>query len=254
MVRTPLFLTLAILSATSFAQQRFDGKRQYPQARSISGLAGGGFGVDAKGVPTMRGALALSTPIAYSVSSDHAVLTGGTTSADGSLKWFDGAVETNGSNGTAVAMFGQRIGDVDAGVSLVQTSRLSEDRVINLQLSPRRTFGRLRVAAGVQDLLDDTVTTPDYEVSAQSYFVAATYETGHRVFVTVGAGTQRFSSGFGSVSAPLSDTSRLMVEHDGFGWNYGLGLDVAKYQGQALSMFLGSCQGRYATWSLSLRF
>lgn len=251
MRHSAVVLVLLLGTHTAIAQQRFDGKRQYPQARSVSGLAGGGSAVTPMGVPSNKGALALSTPIAYTLSQDHAVLTGGTTSSNGTLKWFDGDVATNGSNGTAVAMFGQRFGSFDAGVSLVQTSRLSEDRVINLQVSPRRSFGRLRVAIGAQDLLDQTVTSPDYGVSTRSLFVASTYDAGRGVFVTGGIGTQRFESGFFSASAPLVGRSRLMVEHDGYGWNYGVGTDLYR---RDLAAFVGVCQGRYATWSLSLRF
>lgn len=246
-----VILVLLLGTHAAFAQQRFDGKRQYPQARSVSGLAGGGSAVTPNGKPSNKGALALSTPIAYTISEDHGVLTGGTTSSNGTLKWFDGDVATNGSNGTAVAMFGQRLGDFDAGVSLVQTSRLTEDRVVNLQVSPRSSFGRLRVAVGAQDLLDQTVTTPDYGVTTRSLFVASTYDAGGRVFVTGGVGTQRFESGFVSASAPLIGSSRWMVEHDGYGWNYGVGTDL--FSGD-VAAFVGVCQGRYATWSLSLRF
>jgi hypothetical protein len=251
-MRHPAVILVILLGThAAFAQQRFDGKRQYPQARSVSGLAGGGSAVTPNGKPSNKGALALSTPIAYTISEDHAVLTGGTTSSDANLRWFDGDVATNGSNGTAVAMFGQRIGDFDLGVSLVQTSRLSEDRVVNLQFAPRRSFGRLRVAAGVQDLLDQTVTTPDYGVSTRSLFIASTYEAGGKAYVTGGVGTHRFQSGFLSASAPLVGSSRWMVEHDGYGWNYGVGIDLFKSD---VAAFVGVCQGRYATWSLSLRF
>jgi hypothetical protein len=49
-----------------------------------------------------------------------------------------------------------------------------------------------------------------------------------------------------------------MAEHDGFGWNYGMAVQL--YGGSRpdgpmqASLFLGSVQGRYTTWSLSVRF
>ncbi len=256
--RTILCSGLVILAALSSAQTRFAGKRQYPQARSLSGLAGGGTAVLPSGRPAIQGALALSTPIGYTLDRDSALLIGGTTSSSGSLKWFDGDVATNGSNGTAAIMFGTRLGAIDVGVSLVQTSRLPEDRVVNLQFSPSHDTGRLGFSVGVQDLLDQTVTTPDYHESAQSLFAATTYEAGNGVFLSAGAGTKRFSKGFASLSAPLIRGTRAMVENDGFGWNYGVAMrlfDVPQGGSSAqASLFIGSCQGRYTTWSLSLRF
>ncbi len=256
--RALLCFVLVGLAAFLSAQTGFAGRRQYPQARSLSGLSGGGTAVLPSGKPAIQGALALSTPIGYTIRENSALLVGGTTSTSASLKWFDGDVATNGSNGTAAIMFGTRVGDVGIGVSLVQTSRLPEDRVVNLQLSPTQRTGRLGLAVGVQDLLDDTVTTPDYHESAQSLFAATTYEAGGGVYISAGGGTRRFSKGFASLSAPLVRGTRAMVENDGYGWNYGMAVrlfDIRQGGTPAqASMFIGSCQGRYTTWSLSLRF
>jgi hypothetical protein len=191
----------------------------------------------------------MSTPIGYTLGKDSAILTGGTTSTGSNFRWFDGNVSTNGSNGTAAVMFGTELGDLNMGVSLVQTSRLSEDRVINLQLSKRGSG----FAIGVQDLLDDTRTTPNFYESAQTFYAAMTHEE-EGIFLTGGVGTKRFSKGFASLSAPLVRNTRAMVEHDGFGWNYGVELQVFDVQTSRGSLFVGSCQGRYATWAVSWKF
>jgi hypothetical protein len=251
-VRLALIAPLIALPIIASAQESFAGKGRYPQTRSLSGLAGGGAAVLPNGAPSIRGALALSTPIGYTLSPRCAVLTGGTTSADGSLRWFDGEVATNGSNGTAALIFGVALGAVDLGLSLVQTSRLAEDRVVNVQATPVRS-GRVGVSLGVQDLLDETVTTPDYRESAQTLFVAATYST-QGLHATVGAGTRRFEAGFASLSAPLARGARGVVEHDGFGWNYGVQIALFELSTSEASFFYGACQGRYATWALSWQF
>jgi hypothetical protein len=146
-------------------------------------------------------------------------------------------------------MFGSEVGSFNLGVSLVQTSRLSEDRVINLQLSPRGSG----FSVGVQDLLDETRTTPNFYESAQTFYAASTYEN-NGVYLSGGVGTKRFSKGFGSVSAPLVRNTRAMVEHDGFGWNYGVEVQVFDVATSRASLFVGSCQGRYATWAVSWKF
>lgn len=251
-MRTTIALALCLATSLSFGQARLAGKGQYPQSRTISGLAGGGTSVLPNGRPSIRGALTLSTPIGYTLGKDSAVLTGGTTSLDSNLRWFDGDVTTNGSNGTAAILFGVDTGRGNLGVSLVQTSRLSEDRVVNLQFSPKKR-GPIGVSVGVQDLLDETVTTPNYGESAQTYFIATTYQS-EQAYFTVGAGTKRFRDGFASASAPLGSFARAMVEHDGYGLNYGVELQLFDVKTSRASLFLGSCQTRYATWALSWQF
>jgi len=251
-VRLTFLVALVALAFSASAQTRLSGKGQYPQSRTLSGLAGGGSGVAPSGKPSLRGALAMSTPIGYTLGENSAVLTGGTTSATGSPRWFDGDVATNGSNGTATAMFGLTFGGSNLGVSIVQTSRLSEDRVLNVQFSPRR-MGRLGLSFGVQDLFDETVTTPDYHESAQTVFAAATYGS-EGVYLTAGGGNRRFRQGFAGLSAPVTNGVRAMAEHDGFGWNYGVEVRLFDVHSSRASLFYGLCQGRYATWALSWQF
>ncbi|HXH59846.1 MAG TPA: hypothetical protein VNI20_00660, partial [Fimbriimonadaceae bacterium] len=144
---------------------------------------------------------------------------------------------------------------VRVGVSLVQTSRVSGDRIVNLQLSPTTCSGRVGFAAGVQDLLDQTVTTPDPHETTRSFFAASTYSVGDGVFVTLGAGTARFSKGFGNISALVVNGVRATLENDGFGWNYGAETDLPiKAEDARMSLFLGVVQSRYPTWSLSMRW
>jgi len=250
-------VALALAAAIAPAQAGLSGKGQYPQARTVSGLAGGGSAVRPNGSLGMNGAMALSTPIGYTLASGRAVLMGGATSADSQWRWFDGDVTVNGSNGTAAAMIGSKLGNVGFTVSLVQTSRLSEDRIINLQVSPFGPVGRASLSIGAQDLLDQTVTTPNFYESAQSFFAVATYDAGSGVFISAGHGTKRFGKGFASMSAPVMRRTRAMAEHDGYGWNYGLGLDLTDPSTDGVgqpTLFIGLCQGRYATWALSMRF
>jgi hypothetical protein len=168
-------------------------------------------------------------------------------------------VSVNGANGSAALIFGMPVGNAKVAASFMQTSRLSQDRIVHLQISPAVPKGRVGVSLGVQDLTDDSVTTPDYRDSARSLYAAATYDAGKGVYVTAGMGTQRFGKGFVNASAPLFKGTRAMVEHDGFNWNAGLAVKFADLRGPAgqtaqATMFIGVIQGKYAVWSLGLAF
>jgi hypothetical protein len=253
---TACWLGMGALSA--WAQDGLAGKGQYPQARTLSGLSGGGVPVRPDGRPGMDGALALSTPIGYTLGANRVLAIGSNTSAGRSFRWFDGNSPVNGANGSAAILFGAGHGSIQIAVTWMQTSRLSEDRVVNLQVSPPNQ-GRLGLSFGVQDALDQTVTTPDYEESASSAFGAATYHAGDGVYLTAGHGTRRFSRGFAGASAPVGKRARAMLEYDGYGWNYGAAFDLGSYRATSggrtqVSAFVGLIQGRYLTWSLALRY
>lgn len=257
--RTWIGLALLVAAPCAFGQAALAGAGQYPEARSLSGLSGGASALLPNGVPSIRGAMSLSTPIGYTLGNNRAILVGANTSANGSPRWFDGDVAENGSNGTAAMLFGMGLDGGNFAVSLVQTSRLSDDRIINLQVSPSRAYGRLGLSFGVQDLLDQTKTTPTYSDSTDSYFAAATYELGGGNYLSVGGGTERFKNGFSNMSVQLYSGAKGMIEYDGFGWNYGAGftldsISVANSSKVPATLFIGTCQGRYMTWSLSFQF
>src|SRR5579885_55373 len=76
------FLCLASLG---FAQSELIGPGRFPETREMSGLPGGSFGVLPDGTPSFRGAMALSTPIAYSL--DHWHWAAGINSTSPSMKF-----------------------------------------------------------------------------------------------------------------------------------------------------------------------
>src|SRR6476619_7261804 len=65
------FVVLASASCFGFTQSDLFGPGQFTQTREMSGLPGGSFGVLPDGTPSFKGAMALSTPIAYSLNNWH---------------------------------------------------------------------------------------------------------------------------------------------------------------------------------------
>jgi hypothetical protein len=48
-------------------------------------------------------------------------------------------------------------------------------------------------------------------------------------FFSVGWGSLRFKRGFGSVSWEARQGATLFLEHDGFGFNYGIGIEMDRH-------------------------
>lgn len=240
------------------AQEALAGKGRFPQARSISGLSGGGAAVAPDGQPDTSGALSLSTPIGYTLSHHRMIMIGGTTSASRSPRWFDGNTNVNGSNGSAAMIVGIPVGNARLAISAMQTSRISEDRILSFQVSPSLPKGRLGVSFGIQDVFDQTVTTPNYHENARSHFAAGTYQAGKGVYVTLGGGATRFRKGFANASGPVGKHLKAVVEHDGFGWNCGVAARLGRVSvGQGspadATLFVGMTQGKYVTWAIAFR-
>lgn len=260
MTRFPLFAlaTLALVSAAS-AQAEFASKGQYSQFRNLSGLPGGTVAVDPGGCPGIRGAMGISTPIAYSLRGGHGVLSLGNTSYDRSFRMLtnpQGNDFGTKSNGTATGLVGisSRGGTLTVGMSVVSGAF---ENSYSLQFTPDQS-GPIRFAAGAQGLFAaggflGPGLHDDVDRSTNLYGVA-TAELGHGMYASAGVGTQRFAKGFANLSAGIGSWGRALVEHDGFGFNVGLGAQLGSYRGAKLMGFAGVLQGRYAFWSVSLAF
>ncbi|MEJ5170536.1 MAG: hypothetical protein WHU10_06075 [Fimbriimonadales bacterium] len=202
----------------------FSGRAQYPQFRFLSGLSGGGFGVDRLGRPNPEGAMALSTPIGYALAHGRWAIAAGSANEKGD--WdiaFDDA-NRQGTNGTAAALYGLGLGSAGRLTASVMVLSSVGDNVYNLQWQPPGQEERAVVASvGVQDAEGTGGTAgdglPTDGRNSASGFVAATWEARPGLHVTLGAGTARFRQGFGSVSWSALRGVKLMAEHDGYGWN-----------------------------------
>lgn len=248
-------LLLAALATGAFAQRELAGERNFPQARTLSGLPGGASGVLPDGTPDFNGAMAFSTPIGHTLGKWHIQANLGSTSKDKRWRGFDGGEGDNKSNGTGVLIVGVPTELGEISVSYVQTSRLSNDRIWNFQMTPKGQKGPVRFAIGVQDAFDKTVTTPVYQETARSAYGVATYQVNKDTYVSAGIGTQRFRKGFVNASTLVTKNVKAVVEHDGYNWNYGVAFNMgSKNVGgdrrvQATS-YLGFVRGKYATWTI----
>ncbi|MCH8978904.1 MAG: hypothetical protein IH945_06635 [Armatimonadetes bacterium] len=253
----------------AFAQPGVQGAGQYPQFRNLSGLPGAGFGVMPDGRLSSHGALAYSTPVAYSMRGWDIVL--GATNVSNTMRlsilkddnglFFDG----NEGNGTLQMLVGISLGDYGNATfsHLILSSFM--DSAQSLHWSPPRQHGAVRFGIGVQDMTGQGSATgdglPGDEGNSRSYYAVGTWDAGAGTFMSLGTGDTRFKPIFGSVSFAVGERVKAFGEYEAYHWNYGFAFDAGKLLGSvragratSTTIMLGAVKGKYAYWSVSVGF
>lgn len=262
-MKRSLCLAISALSATSvWAQSELSGLNRYPQFRTLSGLPGGMFGIGANGTPSFGGAIAISTPIAYSLSKGHyAFGIANTSGSSGRFVFIERGSSENRSNGTGFGMAGWTVNGYDLSASYMILSSKG-DAAYNLHVSPHKQFGEWRLGVGVQDATSiggasgETIDLSQGSNSSRSYYVVGTRELERGAFVSLGLGNNRFKNGFINGSYPLNPRLKAILEQDGFNWNVGLAVDAKRFTGAAgnPTLFLGLIRLKYPTWGITASF
>lgn len=264
--RQCVLLSWALLLLFTFSPSRaltqkdpFTGTNQFPQYRNLSGLAGGGYGVDEDGYPSLTGPTAFSTPVAHVLGHGRFWLAGAKTSFDSKP-----ALINKATNGTGVLTFGFTLDRFNIALTdLFKSADL--DQAYNAQI--QYVFGRkARWAAsfGVQDWNGNggaagTSIRGD-RLTSRSIFGVVTYraDTGATPFyLSAGIGRHRFGRLFGSASYQFVKPVRLWLEDDGYGINVGLLFATRFRAGNKpveLSTSVGLLKGQYFVWTLGFGF
>jgi len=255
-------LSLAPLLAVA----QIGGPGEYPQFRSMSGLPGSGYGVMSDGKIDPLGAWSLSTPIAYGLQPWQFAVGFGSLSPNSTPRFLDTSSGESKGNGTAQFTVGLPLGKYGQGTYtfMVLSGRL--DNAGNFTWTPPGQKGCVKFAAGVQDISGGGGTQGEGvngrdPGSSRSFFVVGTWEGPKGLHASLGKGTNRFQKLFGNVSANIAPNAKVVLEHDGFNWNYGVGYDLGRLGKSprpgadiGASLFLGVIRGKFAYWSVSFRF
>lgn len=267
-----LWIALAgALAAGAFAQVELVGRYRYPQFRGLSGLPGGGFSVNPDGTFGFKGAMAYTTPIAYTPGGARFAVGAGLVSNNTQLRFFRSGEKADKAEGNGTGFF-------LAGFDMPYAGRLSgslmvlsgvQDSALNFQFQPSIP-GRFQLAAGVQDLAGvggSGGTFDEDRDSSQSFYLVGTAPMGEKGHFSLGGGTGRFRKGFANASYNVLNNVKGIVEFEGFHWNYGIAfntgpltrlpqgvLDELPSRVPELTLFLGMTRGKYATWSLVFSF
>ncbi|MHB8635485.1 MAG: hypothetical protein ACYC96_03320 [Fimbriimonadaceae bacterium] len=263
MFRQLAVVGFAVAACASLAQTNLKGPHEYPQFRSLSGLPGGGFGVRPDGTPAFDGAMTFSTPIGYSLNNWNGTLTAANTSD----YWFFRLPHIAGNHGSddSLGKFSgcggvslRALGSI-SGSFMVVSSFL--DTEFNLEYQAPLFYKNVGIGIGVQDVAGtryDRATGLPGQLSSQSFFGAVTVPLKGGVYVSGGWGTRRFYRGFASVSVPIGDRFKAVLEEDGLGVNEAVAWNPKaagsyKLFGREISTttMVGLVDSHYAFWSLN---
>ncbi len=232
----PFLLT----SIVALAHSQVDfGPETYPHYRGMSGLAGGGFGVRPDGSTGMDGAMAISTPIGFSLRDWHGSLGASSLSYSKSFTGINIFKRSNNfhSGGVADAIFGYggNWGAVTLSYELLSTVL---DHAINFQYELPLQSSTYGVSVGAQDIqshggaLGENVAPAGSNTKSRSLFVVGTALVTKGLYVSLGKGDFRFKKGvFGNASYGLTPRVKLVGEYDTFTWNYSVAYGLGKIPG-----------------------
>ena len=257
----PICSIFVSLTAVSAFSQTIGGPRTYPQFRDMAGLSGNGFPVLRDGTIGMTGAMSLSTPIGYVLSTKKIVLGLCSRSTDKTFRWINGtSTGTERSDGTFQGMFSlDSLGSRIAITHMIVSG--SGDSVQHLQyqlpLSQEKT-GDWTFSIGCHNITDrpaangDDNAVEDSKLS-RSFFIVGTKECSREQYFTLGLGGTRWKGFFGSYTLPINDNWRAFGEYDTFNWNVGASTEIHVLGKQAF-LQAGLVRGNLATWSINWVF
>ncbi len=254
-------LIFAACAAVAGAEN-ISGTHTYPQFRNVSALSGGMFGVLPSGKASIAGAMAISTPIGYSLGKGVFAAGIGNMSNDQTLRFFSSKDKDKNfgqSNGTGYLMEGFRtpFGALTVGGELLS---LAGDTCLNLQWQAPTTDPRLGLSVGVQDTFGVGGSAgeglPTDGDSSTSYFGVGTYQVNPDLYVSLGAGTRRFKGVFGNVSYGLSPKLKAVAEYDTYNWNGAVAYDAGSILHNRVSttIGLGTIRGKNTFFSVGFNF
>lgn len=247
------------------AQAQIGGAGQFPQFRSMSGMPGSGYGVTADGRIAAKGAWSIATPIAYNLRPWQVSLGLGSLSPNSSPRFLDTSGGESKGNGTGQVSLGLPLGKYGSATYTLMILSGRWDNASNLTYTLPFTYKSFSFGVGVQDLGGGGGTQGEGPGgkdpgNSRSWFGVVTWENQDGLHASIGAGSNRFDSVFGNASANLTEQIKAVVEYDKFNWNVGLGYDlpfgkaVREGHDAGASLFFGLVRGKYAYWSLNLRF
>lgn len=259
-------LFLAISSFALADGTELLGPNRFPQFRDMSGLSGSGFALDASGKVSTRGAIALSTPIGYTLEHGRYVLGFASRSHNMRFAWINsGNANANKSDGTGQMILGFRLFGGNLALShMILSTEL--DSVQHVQWSPQNNGANgWGWSVGVHNATQRGHAAGDGFPAADaknslSVFFAGTKTLGEDDIVTLGVGTTRYKGLFGSYNHQLSERAKFFIENDTFNWNYGISYGIPmpykSYGGTDSHLFItaGYVRGKLATWMLNYAF
>ncbi len=237
----------AALAINAKAQVIFPRPSDYPHFRGALGLPGGFFSIDWSGTPSRGGAITLSTPLGITLKEGEMIAGLGSVSEDRTFRLPSGERGDNQVNGDLWLTRGLEWANVRFSVGLRWLSAVGE-HVITIQVSiPTPQQSNVKISVGSLDPFGAGAAFDSEDT--RTVFAAATTTLGD-AFLTAGWGTLRFKRGFASLSGEAYRGVSVVVEHDGFGFNVGVGVELDRHW----HLFAGRLRNRNAVLGSAIRF
>lgn len=231
------------------------------------GLPGSAFPITRDGKIDYKGAMSLSTPVAYGLAGNTFVIGGMSLSRDLAPRFPQtGHADFLGqANGTGQILYGIDLGKAGKLTPAVLFLSGRADTAFNFQYTAPPLGNDLPVtlAAGVLDLRGNGGSSGDKQPgendSSTSLYAVATY-TADRwdAHVSLGVGTHRYHGVFANGSISLTENVKGYVEYDAFNVNAGIGWVIpfgAHYERTPnMTVQVGVVRGKYLSTSLNFSF
>ena len=227
----------------------------------MSGLPGACFGLTPDGLPSIYGAMGISTPVGFSLSGGTFDIGIASESQDNLPRFINlhpGA--SNESHGTLQGMvgFGTPLGNLTGTFEVVSSEF---DQMYNGQWQLPLHWKRAGISLGCQNITQRPESAPDVTGTNRSFYGVGTYEIARGDYATIGVGTARFREGFGSVCGMITPRLKGVAEYDTFGFNPGLAYSFGKVKGLGedydhndVTLFFGYIRSQYAMVALNWAF
>lgn len=246
-LRCLAILVGAALSAGGGAQVIFPRPSDYPHFRGALGLPGGFFSIEWSGAPSRGGAIALSTPLGITLAENEMVAGIGAVSVDRTFRLPSGERGDNQVNGDFWLTRGFEWANVGFALGVRWLSVVGE-HVVTVQVNVPTPFEpTFQTSIGSLDPFGAGAAFGSEDT--RTVFAATTARIGD-AFVTAGWGTLRFKRGFASVSGEVYRGTSVVLEHDGFGLNVGVGVELDRHW----HLFVGRLRNRNAVLGSAIRF
>jgi hypothetical protein len=264
-MRALTVICFAAVTSLGFADNSLLAPGQFLELRSLSGLAGGGFGLLQNGTPSIQGAVSLTTPIGFSLGGGIFDI-GAIDRSDNDGPEMINYNHSTGyhSHGTVQLMggIGTPAGNFTLTYEIVSTQW---DQIYNAQWQLPLKLKNGGVSIGVQNFTNRPEASYDHgpgeDADSRSFFAVGTYEVTHGDFVSLGVGTARFKGVFGNASALLTTNLKATLEYDTLAWNAGLAYSFGKIRGlgdnwdhNETTLWLGYLDGENLAIALNFAF
>ncbi|GIV02581.1 MAG: hypothetical protein KatS3mg015_1411 [Fimbriimonadales bacterium] len=220
-LRVSVVVASGLLAGCALGQAIFPRPSDYPHFRGALAVPGSFFSLDWEGNPSSGGALTLSTPVGIVLAPREFLFGVASLSKDRNFRMITGEHGDNDVNGDAWGLVGLEYKGVRFSIGGRWLSAVGENvGTVHVQVLDRDDW---KASVGTLDVGGSGAAFGNEDT--RTLYAVVTTRLGP-AYLSAGWGTLRYKRGFGAISWEALTGATLFVEHDGFGFNYGIGIEM----------------------------